>query len=717
MELDKDAYEGRKEVWTPVPGYEGMYDISTIGRARSYLVQSGFNKDKRLKEPIIMKPQTHRLGYLYVTLRKDGKDHKGYIHNLMGKAFIPNPDNKPEVNHIDGVKTHNILSNLEWNTRAENMEHARRTGLWDMESSLAKAIEAWRRKVYCYEMDMVFNSVDDAAKEFNTTKSAITFCCQGKYYNVKGNHLCYEEDIPWLRRNIDDIRAIEGNKKRVRAINVKTEEERLYKSRQAASKDLEIPDSYISNIIAGRSYQTRNWTFKDAPIILEGRNTMEFLNAFPGYEFKEVEGCVGKQNMYRGTNLGFGGYVYYEAGMYGNVALLDIQSMHPASIISLNKFGKYTQKYKELRDLRVAIKHHDLEKARGMLGGSLAKYLTNEEEADALAQAAKLILNSTYGFCSATFANPFLDSRDKNNIVALKGALLMRTLQDEVQARGFKVAHIKTDSIKIPDATPEIVQFCIDFVKPYGYILEFEGLIEKMCLVNGSTYIAKFATPEKCMEMYGCIPSDNKKHGGKWDATAKQFQIPYVFKTLFSKEPIKFEDLCETFETKTALYLDKNERLPDVTEYEKQFSKTEEKFKRGLISDTTFERTCAELNDKIAEGHDYHFVGKVGQFCPIKPGRGGAVLYRKQGDKYYAATGTTGYRWLESVMVKELEKEEDIDRSYYDHLVDEAVEAISKYGDFEWFASDDPYIPEQTKPHMPDFMNIPVDSPEEVPFV
>ena len=445
---------------------------------------------------------------------------------------------------------------------------------------------------------------------------------------------------------------------------------------------------------------------------------MKFLNAFPGYEFKEVKGCVGKQNMYRGTNLGFGGYVYYEEGMYGNVALLDIQSMHPASIISLNKFGKYTQKYKELRDLRVAIKQHDLEKARGMLGGSLAKYLTNEEEADALAQAAKLILNSTYGYCSATFDNPFLDSRDKNNIVALKGALLMRTLQDEVTKRGFTVAHIKTDSIKIPDATPEIVQFCIDFVKPYGYVLEFEGFIEKICLVNGSTYIAKFATQEKCQEMFGCIPSDNKKHGGEWTATAKQFQVPYVFKTLFSREPITFDDMCETFETKTALYLDKNENLPDVMSYEKELDKAETKYKNGNLSDTSFDSICEELIPKIEEGHDYHFVGKVGQFCPIKPGCGGAILYRRQGNKYYAATGTTGYRWLETAMVKELGKEKDIDRSYYDKLVDEAIESISQYGDFEWFVSDDPYIPKKKEEPLPDFMTIPEDTEEEeLPFL
>ena len=444
----------------------------------------------------------------------------------------------------------------------------------------------------------------------------------------------------------------------------------------------------------------------------------EIINAFPGYEYKFIPGETKKQNIYRGTNLGFGGYVYYEEGIYTDVALIDLASLHPSSILALNKFGKYTQRYKEIKDARIAIKHHDLDSARKMLNGSLAPYLTNEEDADQLAKALKLILNSTYGFCSANFENPFLDSRDTNNIVALRGALFMRTLQDEVVKRGFTVAHIKTDSIKIPNATPEIIQFCMDFARKYSYEFEHEATYEKMCLVNGSTYIAKYATAEQCEDLYGYVPGDNKKHPGQWTATAKQFQVPYVFKTLFSKEPITFDDLCETFEVKSALYLDKNEHLPDVSVYEKELEKAEDKYKQGKLSDITFEKTCEELNEKIEEGHDYHFIGRVGQFCPIKPGCGGAVLYRKQGDSYNAATGSKGYRWLESAMVKELGKENDIDRSYYNKLVDEAVEAISKYGDFEMFASDDPYIRENPKPKdpMPDFMNIPEKCPDEVPW-
>jgi hypothetical protein len=90
----------------------------------------------------------------------------------------------------------------------------------------------------------------------------------------------------------------------------------------------------------------------------------------------------------------------------------------------------------------------------------------------------------------------------------------------------------------------------------------------------------------------------------------------------------------------------------------------------------------------IADGHDYRFVGKVGSFCPMKEGTGGGVLYREGEDKagnkkYFAATGSKGYRWMESEMVETLGKENDIDRSYYDGLVNDAVAAISQYGDFE----------------------------------
>ena len=135
-----------------------------------------------------------------------------------------------------------------------------------------------------------------------------------------------------------------------------------------------------------------------------------------------------------------------------------------------------------------------------------------------------------------------------------------------------------------------------------------------------------------------------------------------------------------------------NESLPDVYEYEKKLDKLESDYKKGLLSDTTFESECQVLMPNIEAGHDYHFIGKVGSFCPIKPGCGGGLLVREQGGKYYAATGSKGYRWLEAETVKEAGVENNIDRSYYNKLVDDAVRTIVAYGDFEWFVSDDPYI-------------------------
>ena len=412
---------------------------------------------------------------------------------------------------------------------------------------------------------------------------------------------------------------------------------------------------------------------------------------FPGYKFEN-----GKST-YRGEEVGEGGYVYSEPGMYGNVALLDVASMHPSSIVAEELFGEiYTQRFKELLDARIAIKHKDFDKARKMLGGALAKYLTDENTAEDLSTALKIAINSVYGLTSANFDNPFRDTRNKDNIVAKRGALFMINLKHEVQKRGFTVAHIKTDSIKIPDATHDIIQFIMDYGKMYGYTFEHEATYDKMCLVNDAVYIAKYASEEKCEKLYGYVPGDNKKKAGQWSATGTQFQDPYVFKKLFSKEEIIFDDMCETKSVTSALYLDMNEDLPDVSEYEKEYQKLLKDINnQDIPDDEELKRKrerAEELKELIDKGHNYRFIGKVGRFCPIKPGCGGGLLMREKDGKYYAATGTKGYRWLESEMVLELGKEADIDRSYYDTLVDEAIKSISEYGDFEWFVSDEPYV-------------------------
>ena len=388
---------------------------------------------------------------------------------------------------------------------------------------------------------------------------------------------------------------------------------------------------------------------------------------FPGYTFE------GGKSVYRGEEVGEGGYVYSEPGMYSNIALLDIASMHPSSIVAEELFGpEYTKRFNEILQARIAIKHKDFDKAKKMLGGALAKYLTDENAATDLAQALKIAINSVYGLTSAGFENPFRDNRNKDNIVAKRGALFMVNLKHAVQSQGFTVAHIKTDSIKIPDATPEIIKFVTEYGKLYGYNFEHEATYDRMCLVNDAVYIARYATVEKCCDLYGKkyidsakdICKENKKHPYAWTATGTQFQIPYVFKTLFSKENIEFEDMCETKSVTSSLYLDMNEALPDVSALEAERDKLWKQITDSKRMTEPMPTECErveELTDEIAKGHDYHFIGKVGQFCPIKPGCGGGILLRetenkKTGEKgYAAATGSKGFRWLESEMVKQLD--------------------------------------------------------------
>jgi Family of unknown function (DUF5906) len=347
---------------------------------------------------------------------------------------------------------------------------------------------------------------------------------------------------------------------------------------------------------------------------------------FPGYKY---EAGV---STYRDEITGEGGYVYAEPGMYSGVSVLDVSSMHPASIEVLNLFGPYTKNFAALTAARLAVKHHDYDAARRMFGGRLRPYLESDEGAKALADALKIVINQVYGLTSAGFDNPFRDIRNKDNIVAKRGALFMIDLKHMVQDEGFQVIHIKTDSIKIPGASDFIIEQVLKFGDKYGYHFELETFYEKICLVNDAVYVAR--TSE-----------------GKWTATGAQFAHPYVFKTLFSREPLTFNDYCETRSVTTALYLDFGEGDPE------------------------------------SGPADPHFVGRTGSFVPVSKGTGGATLLREKDGKFYAVTGTKGFSWREAAQVRELGLDDTIDQSYFRKLADDAVTAISKHGDFEWFTS------------------------------
>jgi hypothetical protein len=292
-------------------------------------------------------------------------------------------------------------------------------------------------------------------------------------------------------------------------------------------------------------------------------------------------------------------------------------------------FGdRYTQNFKALIEARLAIKHRDYASAREMLGGKLAPYLTDEDTAKALAYALKIIINIVYGLTSATFDSPFRDKRNKDNIAAKRGALFMIELEKYVQELGYRVVHIKTDSIKIANADEEIIDLVYNYGEKYGYTFEHESTYKKFCLVNDAVYVAKTETGDDV----------------EWTAVGAQFRVPYVFKTLFDGEPILRQDLAET----------------------KQVSKGHMvlKFPSGL-----------------------HFVGRTGRFVPVteSSGRGGTLL-RVYDGKEYAVTGTKGYFWIESEMANNM-PDLEIDMSYFEKLVDEAKATIEKFGSFEEFVA------------------------------
>ena len=427
-------------------------------------------------------------------------------------------------------------------------------------------------------------------------------------------------------------------------------------------------NSHTTRLIVGRDRNPKaNYIYPD------------LAKEFPGYKFdpkapfpKEMYDPDGKitkrKSIYMGEDPSEGGYAWGKPGIYTNVELYDIASMHPSTIIFLNLFGdEYTANFKQLVDIRLHIKHKEYDKVREMFDGKLAKYLTSDEDAKALSTALKTAINSVYGLTSAKFSNKLKDPRNIDNIVAKRGALFMIKLKHECLDRGWTVVHCKTDSIKIANATKEIRDFIFEFGKKYGYTFEHEATYRRMCILNHSVYVAKYADGK---HKFDELPT-GEEIMTEWTATGEEFKVPYVFKTLFSHTPLNFKDYCETFNVqKGSLYLDMNENLTE-------------------------------------EEHNYKFIGRVGEFVPIMPGKGGGELMVLRDDKYSYASGSKGYRWLDSETVKAAGYENNIDKEYFRSLADESIEHINSFGgEFEWFVSDDN-----------DVVNTIVENgPEEVPF-
>lgn len=160
------------EIWKDIPGYEGLYQASNYGNVRSM----NYNRTGQVREL----KQNFKNGYCFVLLRRKNC----YVHRLIAETFLENPENKPQVNHIDGDKHNNHVSNLEWCTVSENEKHKYRIGL-AVSNLTEEAREASRkahmRQVRCITTGKEFDSVNDAANYYNICRTSISFCLSGRY--------------------------------------------------------------------------------------------------------------------------------------------------------------------------------------------------------------------------------------------------------------------------------------------------------------------------------------------------------------------------------------------------------------------------------------------------------------------------------------------------------------------------------------------------------
>lgn len=180
------------EIFLDIPGYEGYYQVSNQGNVRSLdRIIKYKNGKSRLQPGAPVNQYKSNAGYMQVTLNKDGKQRTLNVHRLVMIAFKANPDNKPEVNHINEDKTDNRLNNLEWMTHKENCNHGTRIER-QVNTGLKNGIYAkTRKKVLCVETGKVYDSIMEAAAELNLDNSHITKCCNGRYKTTGGYHWKY----------------------------------------------------------------------------------------------------------------------------------------------------------------------------------------------------------------------------------------------------------------------------------------------------------------------------------------------------------------------------------------------------------------------------------------------------------------------------------------------------------------------------------------------
>lgn len=166
-----------EEIWKDIKGYEGLYQVSNLGRIRKIVLQS-----------------VSKNGYKSFNLIKGNHKQVMKVHRAVAEAFIPNPNNKPQVNHIDGNKQNNNVSNLEWVTTSENMIHAIKSGLVPnkkiKEKRIRKTLDFQNTTIYQYDKNGKFikewKNIKEAVEYYHINLGNMSKCCKGKRKSAGG---------------------------------------------------------------------------------------------------------------------------------------------------------------------------------------------------------------------------------------------------------------------------------------------------------------------------------------------------------------------------------------------------------------------------------------------------------------------------------------------------------------------------------------------------
>ena len=253
--IEIHTYDPEDEVWLPT-GYEG-YFVSNAGHI--------WGPGKHGHAGLLKPTPNIRTGHLEVSLHVNGVRIRKYIHRLVAEAFIPNPHNYPIVRHLDDDPSNNQVENLAWGTQRDNMRDAIRNGTFKhfTDESRELAMKKRRTPIRAINLEtgkeIIFESQQEAARALNLNQSSINKILLNNGNSAKGYHFRYMDDDSYV--DISKIKRVR-HKALIKATNVMTGEEMVFKGQTAAANALGMSVASVSMVLSGKHYQLRGYHFE-----------------------------------------------------------------------------------------------------------------------------------------------------------------------------------------------------------------------------------------------------------------------------------------------------------------------------------------------------------------------------------------------------------------------------------------------------------------------